>query len=120
MTSRRSTQQIVLVLDTRLPWESLLVNRWQDLPPERRSEWLRGVLLQGFRAECQSLRQAHLQEAKVPLNDPRQTPFAQWLLARDRPGNTRASQATPRPPSKPQPPSNASRKPFAELQRVIG
>jgi hypothetical protein len=35
--------------------EAILLSRMQRLPSRRRQEWLRGLLLQGFREECQVL-----------------------------------------------------------------
>ncbi len=55
----RSPQvRLTVVLDTRLPLEALLITALRRNPAARRQEWLRQVLLQGFRSECLGLRQA--------------------------------------------------------------
>jgi hypothetical protein len=45
-----------IVLDKRVALEALLVNALHKSPVTRRQEWLRRVLIQGFRAECQGVR----------------------------------------------------------------
>jgi hypothetical protein len=49
-------QRIVLQLDPRIALEAIILNRWERIPATRRQEWLRGLLVQGFRSECQALR----------------------------------------------------------------
>jgi hypothetical protein len=44
------------VLDKRVALEALLVNALHKSPVARRQEWLRRLLIQGFRAECQGVR----------------------------------------------------------------
>ena len=56
MTKRQSGERVVLQLDQRVALEAILLNRLQRLPTNRRQEWLRGLLVQGFRQECQALR----------------------------------------------------------------
>jgi hypothetical protein len=46
----------VLHLDPRIALEAIILNRHERIPQARRQEWLRGLLLQGFRVECQALR----------------------------------------------------------------
>ena len=48
--------RLSIVLDTRVALEALLVNALHKSPVTRRQEWLRRVLIQGFRAECQAVR----------------------------------------------------------------
>ena len=48
--------RLSIVLDTRVALEALLVNALHKSPVARRQEWLRRVLIQGFRAECQGVR----------------------------------------------------------------
>ena len=43
-------------LDTRITLEAIILNRLERIPSARRQEWLRGILVQGFRVECQALR----------------------------------------------------------------
>lgn len=55
-TKAASEHQLMIVLDRRVALEALLVNALQKSPAARRQEWLRRVLIQGFRAECQGVR----------------------------------------------------------------
>ncbi len=48
--------RLSIVLDKRIALEALLVNALHKNPIARRQEWLRRVLIQGFRAECQGVR----------------------------------------------------------------
>lgn len=48
--------RLSIVLDRRVALEALLVNALHKSPVARRQEWLRRVLIQGFRAECQGVR----------------------------------------------------------------
>ena len=48
--------RLSIVLDKRIALEALLVNALHKSPIARRQEWLRRVLIQGFRAECQGVR----------------------------------------------------------------
>ena len=48
--------RLSIVLDKRVALEALLVNALHKSPVTRRQEWLRRVLIQGFRAECQGVR----------------------------------------------------------------
>jgi len=50
--------RLTVVLDTRVAMEALLITALRRNPAVRRQEWLRQVLLQGFRDECLGLRQA--------------------------------------------------------------
>ena len=56
MAKAAGGKRIVLQLDTRVRFEALILNRLERVPEGRRQEWLRGLLVQGFRYECQSLR----------------------------------------------------------------
>ena len=42
-------KRVVLQLDPRVTFESLILNRLERIPEGRRQEWLRGLLVQGFR-----------------------------------------------------------------------
>ena len=48
----------MLQLDERIALEAIILNRRERIPATRRQEWLRGLLVQGFRSECQALRGA--------------------------------------------------------------
>ena len=47
----RSGERVVLQLDTRIALEAIILNRLERIPKARRQEWLRGLLVQGFRQE---------------------------------------------------------------------
>ncbi len=55
MTNSYSHCQLVLVLDRQVPLESLVLNRLQRIPANRQQEWLRGLLMDGFRLACHAL-----------------------------------------------------------------
>ena len=46
----------MLHLDLRVTLEAIILDRLERIPAVRRQEWLRGLLVQGFRVECQVLR----------------------------------------------------------------
>lgn len=48
--------RVTIQLDPRVALESVLLNRHRQVPANRRQEWLRGLLVQGFRSEIESLR----------------------------------------------------------------
>lgn len=54
--SAATQQRLTILLDTRVPLEAMLLNRCQRLPPSRRRDWLRNLLLTGFRGECQAIK----------------------------------------------------------------
>ena len=56
MTNPNVGTRISIQLDPGVALEAILLSRMQRLPSRRRQEWLRGLLLQGFREECQVLR----------------------------------------------------------------
>ncbi len=58
MAKAKPGQRIVMQLDLRIALEAIILNRLERIPPTRRQEWLRGLLVQGFRSECQALRGA--------------------------------------------------------------
>lgn len=51
-------QQISVSLDTRIPLEAIVLQRLRRLPNSRQNEWLRQLLLAGFRSECQVIKSA--------------------------------------------------------------
>ena len=56
MTKANPRHRIALQLDLRIALEAIILNRLERIPAARRQEWLRGLLVQGFRSECQTLR----------------------------------------------------------------
>lgn len=55
--SRPAKRRMSLTLDTAMPFDALILTRLLSLPTARRQEWLRGLLIQGFQAECRLLRE---------------------------------------------------------------
>ncbi len=49
-------QRINLQLNVAFPFEALIQKRMMRLPRDRRDEWLRGLLVQGFKHECQAIK----------------------------------------------------------------
>ncbi|MCB1760551.1 MAG: hypothetical protein KDI68_12325 [Gammaproteobacteria bacterium] len=105
--------RITLQLDSRIALEAIILNRIERVPARRRQEWLRGLLVEGFRAECQLLRTtAAERENGTPIA------FSRWLSA----DSPRRSQHSPPTASSAKPIANrtAKGKPFVGLGRVIG
>jgi hypothetical protein len=51
---------ITISLDRRIPLEALVLNRLHRLPELRRDEWLRYLLILGFRVDCDSIKAQQL------------------------------------------------------------
>lgn len=116
MEKARRRHRILLQLDPRPALEAIILNRIERVP-KARQEWLRGLLVQGFRLECQAQREA---AGLTPSR--RAMPFYDWLTGE--PTRQAASTALNRaqrllavtaPPATPQ-----ATKPFAQLRRIIG
>lgn len=114
MVKPKPGQRVVLHLDLRITLEAVILNRLACLPRSRRQEWLRGLLVEGFRAECQVLRGAQGEERRSPTRT-----FANWL--------TRDVQKPDRSPTPEHivaevtaAHTKPASKPFANLGRVIG
>ena len=123
MAKSTGANRLTLQLDPCVAFEALILNRLERIPKGRRQEWLRGLLVQGFRQECQSLRMVQGEVDSLPIKPPQEqgvatsqphTAFAAWLaqpsaketqtLPMVVETNTAAGQA----------------KPFAGLSKVIG
>ena len=126
MTKSTGGKRIALQLDPRVAFEALILNRLERIPEARRQEWLRGLLVQGFRQECQSLRVVQDEIDPQPMRPPQgqgvstlqpRTAFAAWLAQ---------PAAPPDMPTKTTPvvveanTAAGQRKPFAGLRKVIG
>jgi hypothetical protein len=100
-------------LDPRIALEAIILNRLERIPAPRRQEWLRGLMVQGFRSECLTLR-------GVPENGERSstTAFTQWLAGESQRRVT--SKAEPPSPRPRLPQAKANGKPFAALGKVMG
>jgi len=109
----RTGHRITLQLDPRIALEAIILNRMERIPKTRRQEWLRGLLVQGFRAECRALR-----DVPRELELSKATAFSSWL-ENDSP---RPVAPSDRPQVMEAEITNASGsdKPFARLSKVIG
>jgi hypothetical protein len=88
MAKAAGGKRVVLQLDPRVTFESLILNRLERIPEGRRQEWLRGLLVQGFRYECQTLRVAQDEIDPLQIERPQgrgvstskpRFAFATWL-----------------------------------------
>ena len=114
MAKSKSGYRVVLHLDLRIALEAILVNRLERIPATRRQEWLRGLVIHGFRSECQALRGAPDDVKPRPT-----AAFTSWMVGK---AQTSASQPAPESAVVTVKPShaNTASKPFAALGKVIG
>ena len=118
MTQPGYAHRITFLLDTRVSLESLVLNRLHRLPEIRREDWLRGLMILGFRMECQAIKCQQSNTAAFNAGSQYQTTFSHWLT-QGKPGKPEAAQVDPAPVEYP-PDEVAHSKPFSELSRVIG
>jgi hypothetical protein len=111
MVKTKPATRIALQLDTRIALEAIILNRLQRIPANRRQEWLRGLLVQGFRQECLSLRGMSAGNEKPPAMT--FTPRLAGVMK----GSVVTSDSVPMVPL---PVTGKSDKPFAGLGKVIG
>jgi len=113
MSKIKPGRRIVVYLDPRIALEAIILSRLERLPATRRQEWLRGLLVQGFRSECLVLR-------GVPERRERRatTAFTQWLASELQRSVTSKTELPSMQPRLPQ--ANVDGKPFAALGKVIG
>ena len=114
MAKAHSRNRIVLHLNTRMALEAIILNRLEMIPQTRRQEWLRGLLVQGFRLECQALRQG----TDVLQPEPRMK-FSGWL-AGDSTKRICKSMNQEKKVIDQKVNEMTATKPFAELSRIIG
>lgn len=124
-------QQLVISLDTRIPLEAMVLQRLRRLPNSRQNEWLRQLLLVGFRSECQVIRSEQaLPACAIPMSQlctsaqmhgsrgagSVQPPTTETMVdhAVRSPGSSHNSERSGLAPQK------DTRKPFTHLRRVIG
>ena len=117
---------IAVELNPRIALEALVLNRLERIPAARRQEWLRGLLVQGFRNECQTLRVARdelhpastgPQQAQGRASYQPSSPFAAWLVKSTPPSTTPTSPITV---AAEKGGKGHPVKPFAGLKKVIG
>jgi len=119
-------KRVVLLLDPRVAFESLILNRLERIPEGRRQEWLRGLLVQGFRYECQTLRVVQDEIDPLQIERPQgrgvstskpRSAFATWLAEPVSRTDT-TTRTTPEAVEEHRP--GSQNKPFAGLRKVIG
>lgn len=116
--------RITLVLDRRVSLEALLLNRLLRLPATRHQEWLRGLLLLGFRREGlenqknqKDQTQNNISFERSPTPDQLPTAFSHWLTQ----SKTRKTKKTSQHSAAKKPPkAETANKPFACLHKVMG
>ena len=110
MAKAKPGTRVALQLDTRIALEAIILNRLQRIPEGRRQEWLRGLLVQGFRQECQALRATADETQKLPA-----------VAFTSRPqGTTKQCSVNPVAAPIAPPTGSGADKPFAALGKVIG
>ena len=123
MAKSTGANRLTLQLDPRVAFEALILNRLERIPKSRRQEWLRGLLVQGFRQECQSLRMVQGEVDPLPIKPPQEqgvatrqprTAFAAWLA------QPSATQTQTLPMAVATNTAAGQAKPFAGLRKVIG
>jgi len=121
------SQKIVLKLDVGLPFEALILKRLTGLPSKKHEEWLRSLVVQGFKDECRELRDLQRDEQAVSGDSANAPPQEQDALVHG--SESAARHQLPRPTVKTIP--QAVRAPggtqatgvvvsFAALRKVIG
>ena len=111
MAKARPTTRVTVQLDPRVALEAILLNRLGQLPTGRRQEWLRGLLVQGFRTECRVLRGVSSEVGSAPTGAFRRAPVSPKHSPVTDAGHSQPLQAAGAEPGN---------KPFAALRRVIG
>ena len=104
--------QLHLALDFRVALEAVLIQRLRQQPKTRHQEWLRRLLLLGFREECKSLQQT----ADQTIRPASGTAFAHWLTQESRANEVAAD----KPKQNVVAVGLAHQKPLAALQKVLG
>ncbi len=125
-------KRTVLQLDPRVTFEALILNRLERIPECRRQEWLRNLLVEGFRYECRTLRlaqddvdpwqnrppQGERQGVSTrPHAEPARSEFATWLAKPTSQPDTASKKISLA--AEENVPANQG-KPFAGLRKVIG
>lgn len=114
MAKAMTVQRLVINLDSRVALEANLLNRHERLPAARRQEWLRGMLMQGFRDECQALIGTQDRETRRPMmaftrRNSRKMPLPVFTCEQESMARTEQ-----------EPTINSAGKPFTSLGKVIG
>ena len=104
--------QLHLALDFRVALEAVLIQRLRQQPKSRHQEWLRRLLVLGFREECKSLQQSVGQTVRPASG----TAFAHWLTQESKVTEVAADM----PKQNVLTVGPAQHKPLAALQKVLG
>ena len=114
---------ISITLNRRIPLEALALNRLQQLPELRREEWLRNLLMRGFRGECRSKRAQQVTTLQSLEEGESAIAHSNWLM------QTPAERSSPvmederlshQVVQKKATRADTHHKPFAELAKIIG
>jgi hypothetical protein len=111
MAKAQTGTRITIQLDRRVALEAILLNRLGQMPTHRRQEWLRGLLVQGFRNECQALKGLSGAPMQPPMKSFGRVPVTSRNVASAEGGHSMPPQTAD---------GHSSDKPFAALRRVIG
>ena len=123
MAKSTGANRLTLQLDPHVAFEALILNRLERIPTGRRQEWLRGLLVQGFRQECQLLRMVQGEVDPLSIKPPQaqgaatrqpRTAFAAWLA------QPSVTQTQTLPMAVATDIAAGQAKPFAGLNKVIG
>ena len=114
MAKTKLRHRIVLQLDIRIALEAIILNRLERIPTTRRQEWLRGLLVQGFRSECQALRGTPDEAKRRP------TMAFKNRMTGELPKTVSLPEQAPVVVKGKPAQANAASKPFAALGKVIG
>ena len=123
-----SQHQVLIVLDRQVALESLVLNRLQKIPDCRQQEWLRGLLLDGFRLACNALRAAQCSSGGPSLKGeikqkPLELPEAITSPATSLgvgSSQTESFKQQSLPHKAGTPVEGENKKPFSQLKKVIG
>ena len=115
-------QRINLQLNVALPFEALILKRLVRVPRDRRDEWLRGLLVQGFKCECGDLKDVQCDNEIVGNAAPAQNivahPYVSAAKIKNPISGAGANPQTEAPDIKPQHCGNTVS--FDSLRKVIG
>lgn len=125
-------QSVTVDLDMRMPLEALILHRLQRLPVCRHEEWVRQLVLAGFRNECQTMKAEHVNGSFAGV-DGHMKSFSMPHPVQSKDDSVPLSSASRAQAAETQteiqsspsytPPENSSdntSKPFAHLKRVMG
>ena len=116
--------QLLIVLDRQVALESLVLNRLDKIPAYRQQEWLRTLLLDGFRLACHALFMTPRAESSTTLSEAQDKDRSQNYgvqRAADSESPVRHSVVEVRASfSTDELAEKGGQKPFAQLRKVMG